>query len=137
MKIIIEAEPKEIAALVEELEGRQTVVSKIKFNGDSITHVVEGLARSSEVTQEADKIGIRVERFSESDISEIDKRLAERMGKRNIAAQVEEVLERRYDAEWLKQQAEYLFGTRAKAHAQELREAERKKQEAEQLKKES
>ena len=136
MKITIEAEAKEIAALVKELEGKQTVVSKIKFDGDCNTMAAEESTGRSEVKQEANQNGIKVESFSDGDIILISKELGE-LSCKSIAAQVEEAIERRYDGEWLKQQAEYLFGTRAKAHAQKIREADRKKREAEQLKKEN
>lgn len=81
MKITIEAEQKEIAALVRELQGQQTVVSNIKFDGGSIATCVEDLVSRSEVKLEADKIGIKngKVRFSDSDIMEIDRRLGEQV----------------------------------------------------------
>lgn len=74
MKITIEAEVKEIAALVKELEARKTVVSKINMECGCNTSVCEDNQGSSEVKQKA--AGIKG-RISDDTIKEVEKKFRE------------------------------------------------------------
>jgi hypothetical protein len=61
MKITIKAETKEIAALVRELEGRQSTVISLVTNDDAIESVVKNALGSSKVTTKAEGININGE----------------------------------------------------------------------------
>jgi hypothetical protein len=149
MKITIKAEPKEIAALVKELEGQQEGASKIKSGGPSFKTIIDGQTGRSEIMLTAGKGTIQAGKLSGDTIAEVNRRLGElcaeknkidagvkeldsceekhRRLEENIATQIEESQKWRWDPEWAIKQAAYLEDVCHK-QAQRFREEELKKQ---------